>query len=237
MRGLVDKSRKYHPISGTVLDHLFNFNGLIDFMTELASQGKTYRMLGFLRHEVYTADPINIEHIMVTNFANYGKDLFMKSSLDTVFKVILGVELDTMCGTFEEGEMFSNAFDEASAAVMYRFFNFLWRVKRFLNIGSESVLRNSLRVIDEFVYKLIRIKIEQAQRLQDGTNGDILSRFIELKKTDPKYLRDIVLSFVIAGKDTSAVVLSWFLYMVCKNPHVQEKIAQEISEITKVESS
>ncbi|MED6144043.1 hypothetical protein PIB30_011836 [Stylosanthes scabra] len=119
---------------------------------------------------------------------------------------------------------------------MYRFFNFLWRVKRFLNIGSESVLRNSLRVIDEFVYKLISIKIEQAQRLQDGTNGDILSRFIELKETDPKYLRDILLCFVIAGKDTSAVVLSWFLYMLCKNPHVQEKIAQEISEITKVKN-
>ncbi|MED6144044.1 hypothetical protein PIB30_011837 [Stylosanthes scabra] len=72
-RGLFDKNRKYHPISGTVLDHLFNFHRLVDFMTELASQRKTYRMLNFLRHEVYTADPINIEHILVTNFANYGK--------------------------------------------------------------------------------------------------------------------------------------------------------------------
>lgn len=64
--------------------------------------------------------------------------------------------------------------------------------------------------------------------------GDILSRFIELKETDPKYLRDIILCFIIAGKDTTATTLSWFLYMMCKHPHVQEKIAQEIREVTTV---
>ena len=100
---------------------------------------------------------------------SYWQDLFMKSTLDSVFKVVLGVELDTMCGTYEEGKQFSNAFDEASAAVMYRYFNFLWRINRFLNIGSEAVFRNSLRVIDEYVYKLIRSKIEQAQKLQDDS--------------------------------------------------------------------
>lgn len=71
--------------------------------------------------------------------------------------------------------------------------------------------------------------------LQD-LKGDILSRFLELNETDPKYLKDIVLSFVIAGKDTTAITLSWFLYQLCKNPHVQEKIAQEIREATKVEN-
>lgn len=42
--------------------------------------------------------------------------------------------------------------------------------------------------------------------------GDILSRFLELRKTDPKYLKDIILSFMIAGKDTTASTLSWFIY-------------------------
>nr|XP_027189547.1 cytochrome P450 704C1-like isoform X2 [Cicer arietinum] len=163
----------------------------------------------------------------------------MKSTLDSVFKVILGVELDTMCGTYREGTQFSNAFDEASAALMFRYVNSFWKVQRFLNIGSEAVLRKSLRVIDEYVYKLIRTKIDQAQKPQDNSldlKGDILSRFLELNETDPKYLKDIVLSFVIAGKDTTAITLSWFLYQLCKNPHVQEKIAQEIREATKVEN-
>ena len=63
--------------------------------------------------------------------------------------------------------------------------------------------------------------------------GDVLSRFLELRKTDPKYLKDIILSFIIAGKDTTALTLSWFLYMLCKHPPIQEKIAQEVKEATK----
>ncbi|XP_045822513.1 cytochrome P450 704C1-like [Trifolium pratense] len=308
---LVDKKRKYHPIAGTVLHQLFHFHRLLEYMTDLTNKRKTYRLLSFTRSEVYTANPANIEHMLVTNFSNYGKgwyhhsvledllgdgiftvdgeqwrhqrksasyqfstkllrefsssvfksnavklagivseaaisnntielqDLFMKSTLDSVFKVILGVELDTMCGTYREGTQFSTAFDEASEAIMFRYVNFLWKVQRFLNIGSEAVLKKSLRVIDDYVYKVITSKIEQSQKPQDnslGLKGDILSRFLELNETDSKYLKDIILSFIIAGKDTTAITLSWFIYQLCKHPHVQEKIAQEIRDVTKLEN-
>ncbi len=66
---------------------------------------------------------------------------------------------------------------------------------------------------------------------------DILSRFLvesnwNPEKMNDQYLRDIILSFMIAGKDTSASTLSWFLYMLCKNPLIQEKIAQEVKDVT-----
>lgn len=91
----------------------------------------------------------------------------MKSALDSVFKVVLGVELDTMYGTYEEGTRFSNAFDEASAITSYRYVDVFWKIKRLLNIGSEAVLRNNVRVVDQFVYKVIRTKIQQVQKQQD----------------------------------------------------------------------
>lgn len=47
-----------------------------------------------------------------------------------------------------------------------------------------------------------------------------------------KYLRDIILNFMIAGKDTTGAALSWFFYMLCKHPLVQEKIVQEIRDVT-----
>lgn len=52
-----------------------------------------------------------------------------------------------------------------------------------------------------------------------------------------KYLRDITLNFIIAGKDTTANTLTWFFYMLCKHPLVQEKIALEVRESTQVENS
>lgn len=69
---------------------------------------------------------------------------------------------------------------------------------------------------------------------------DILSRFLLESKKDPKkmndrYLRDIILSFVIAGKDTSADTLTWFFYLLCKHPLVQEKVVLEVREATKAQ--
>lgn len=63
---------------------------------------------------------------------------------------------------------------------------------------------------------------------------DILSRFlIESEKDsdmDDRYLMDIILNFILAGKDSSANTLSWFFYMLCKNPAIQDKVVSEIEE-------
>lgn len=61
---------------------------------------------------------------------------------------------------------------------------------------------------------------------------DILSRFLQVTETDSTYLRDIILNFIIAGKDTTATTLAWFIYLLCKHPHVQDKIVKELRELT-----
>jgi cytochrome P450 len=73
--------------------------------------------------------------------------------------------------------------------------------------------------------------------LWQAKKEDILSRFLLEREKDPgcfdnKYLRDIILNFVIAGRDTSAGTLSWFLYVMCSNQHIQDKIAGEVRAAT-----
>ncbi|KAI5647339.1 hypothetical protein M9H77_33344 [Catharanthus roseus] len=304
----ITKKKKYHPIGGTILNQLINFNRLHHYMTDLAAKYRTYRLISPFRNEIYTSDPANVEYILKTNFKNYGKgwhnysilkdllgdgiftvdgdkwleqrkvssfefstrvlrdfssvifgknviklakilsgaagsgqildiqDLFMKSTLDSIFRVAFGVELDSMCGSNEEGKRFSNAFDDASAITLRRYVDVSWKIKKALNIGSEAKLKKYIRVIDDLVYKLIQTKTEQMHNPQDGFSAlkkdDILSRFLQVTQTDPKYLRDIILNFIIAGKDTTAATLSWFIYALCKHPHIQEKISKEIKEVT-----
>lgn len=62
---------------------------------------------------------------------------------------------------------------------------------------------------------------------------DILSRFLQVTESDPTYLRDIILNVIIAGKDTTATTLAWFIYLLCKHPHVQDKVVKELREATK----
>lgn len=65
---------------------------------------------------------------------------------------------------------------------------------------------------------------------------DLLSRFIELSK-DPesnmtdKSLRDIVLNFVIAGRDTTATTLSWAIYMIMTHEDVADKLFSELKSL------
>ncbi|CAA2955789.1 cytochrome P450 704C1-like [Olea europaea subsp. europaea] len=168
------------------------------------------------------------------------QDLFMKSTLDSVFKVVLGVDLDSMRGTNEEGTQFSKAFDEASELTAYRYVDISWPIKQFFNIGSEAKLKSCMKIVNEFVYKVIRNKIEQVHKPSDHLSlnkGDILSRFLDMNETDPKYLKDIILSFIIAGKDTTASTLSWFFYMMCKHPLIQVKIAKEVREAAKLQKN
>ena len=49
--------------------------------------------------------------------------------------------------------------------------------------------------------------------------------------------KDIILSFMIAGEDTTASTLSWFIYLLCKHPHIQEKIALEVRESTNLKDN
>ncbi|KAL5214698.1 hypothetical protein ABZP36_003850 [Zizania latifolia] len=72
-RALLGKKRKYPPVAGTVLHQVLNFGRLVEYQTELSRRYRTFRMLTPTYNYVYTVDPANVEYILKTNFANYGK--------------------------------------------------------------------------------------------------------------------------------------------------------------------
>jgi len=42
-----------------------------------------------------------------------------------------------------------------------------------------------------------------------------------------------MLNFVIVGHDTTAMTLSWFVYMICSHPNVVDKIHEELCAFEK----
>ncbi|RWW42252.1 hypothetical protein BHE74_00052214 [Ensete ventricosum] len=169
----------------------------------------------------------------------WAQDLFMRMTLDSISKIGFGVEIGTLAADLPENA-FAQAFDDANIIVTNRFIDPFWRIKRLLRVQGEGRLQRSIKVLDEFTYDIIRtrkakIKLARAnERNGDKMKHDLLSRFIELGEgdgsifSDDKSLRDVVLNFVIAGRDTTAATLSWFVYMVMTHPGVAEKLHDEL---------
>ena len=89
--------------------------------------------------------------------------------MDSVFKIGFGVELDTVGGADEESAKFSKAFDNCNDLTYWRYVDLSWKIKRFLNFGCEAALKNSIKVVDDFVYKIIDRKIELMTRDKAGS--------------------------------------------------------------------
>jgi len=57
---------------------------------------------------------------------------------------------------------------------------------------------------------------------------DLLAKFITAKDPegklmfDDKYLLDVLKSFIIAGRDTTAVCLTWTIYLLAQHPDVEK---------------
>ncbi|PKU73110.1 Cytochrome P450 704C1 [Dendrobium catenatum] len=164
------------------------------------------------------------------------QELFMSSTMDSIFKIGFGFDLMNLDGSVD-GIKFTKAFDNASVYITSRYVDVFWKFKRFFNIGYEAQLKKDINVINDFIYDLIRAKKENMTNAKNNLEKkeDIISRFMAEMEHDPEnityeYLRDIALNFVIAGKDTTAGTLSWFIYLLCKHPYVQEEIYQEVKE-------
>ncbi|KAL5571495.1 hypothetical protein UlMin_021092 [Ulmus minor] len=158
---------------------------------------------------------------IVSEFSASGRvfdiqDLVMRCTLDSIFKIGYGVELNCLEGSSKESIAFMKAFDSSNALVCWRNVDPFWKLKRFLDIGSEASLKKNIRILDDFVNQIIRNKRKLfASGRESNDKEDILSRFLTESEKDPD----------------SASTLSWFLYMLCKNPIVQEKIAEEVRDV------
>lgn len=84
----------------------------------------------------------------------------MRCTLDSIFKVGFGVELNCLEGSNKEGTAFMKAFDESNAMIYWRFVDPFWKIKRFFNIGCETSLKKNIKIIDDFLSYLIHTRRE-----------------------------------------------------------------------------
>lgn len=169
------------------------------------------------------------------------QDVLLRLTFDNVCMIAFGVDPGCLRPGLKNIP-FAKAFEDATEMTVLRFVmpTALWKAMRYLDIGTERKLKRSIERVDEFAEEVIRTRKKELC----GSHGeekkkersDLLSIFMGLKDEEGrpfsnKFLRDICVNFILAGRDTSSVALSWFFWLIDMNPVVEERILEEICRI------
>ncbi|KAI9274186.1 cytochrome P450 [Sporodiniella umbellata] len=160
--------------------------------------------------------------------------LMFKFTLDSFVYLGFGVQLDSLLK--EESVPFAESFDFLQRNCAARFMDPASKLKeRFANMfqAKEKTIPYNLKVIDTFAQEVIEKRRKEIAAGEE--KKDLLGRFMAAsnesgERLNDKELRDAVLNFIIAGRDTTAQALSWLFYSISLQPRIEKKILQEISQ-------
>jgi len=150
------------------------------------------------------------------------QDLFKRLTLDAFSEIGFGVEINSL----EQKTPFAEAFDFAQERIV------VYYRAPYLMYTKDSQFDLSINNIDKFIYNIIEARKGSSIEVLEK-NNDLLSRFMCLRDDEgnpynPQFLRDIVLNFFIAGRDTTGQLLTWTFYLLSKYPNVYKKLLEEV---------
>ncbi|CAH2060450.1 unnamed protein product [Thlaspi arvense] len=233
------KGKQFSVILGDLLGRgIFNSDGdTWRFQRKLASLELGSVSVRVFAHEIVKTEIETRLIPVLTSFSTNPssvldlQDVFRRFSFNTISKLSFGFDADCLRLPFPTSE-FAVAFDAASTLSAKRAlapFPLLWKIKRIFKIGSEKELKESINVINRLAGDLIK------QRRLSGLTGkknDLISRFMAvLAEDDDEYLRDIVVSFLLAGRDTVAAGLTGFFWLLTHHPKVENRIKEELDRV------
>jgi len=197
-------------------------------------------------HEIFIAKAKRLSCLLNAGETTDMQLHFFNFTMDSIMKILFGVTSDQLGG---EDNTYAKNYDIAHRC----FFEFgasnlgVYEAVRFLpwpfgGSGGLAVqamqwfspvyqeFRKSLRALDTESFRLIeacRADPKLAER------ADLLALFVQSEdeqKLTTKGLRDTVLNFIIAGRDTTACLLSWMFYILATHPDLQRRITEEVDQ-------
>ncbi|KAF9970489.1 hypothetical protein BGZ73_006801 [Actinomortierella ambigua] len=171
-------------------------------------------------------------------------ELMYKFTLDTFGMVSFGKDFGCL-DTMEHEPEFARALDEMMVLLTERMFDPLWRVtERFTERGRK--LQSLQQVIHKHAYGVIRERRKHGN--EDGSykpfnvlgdRKDLLEMMLESTDSEGNPLsddliKDMVLNFTIAGRDTTAQGLTWLFFSLLKadaDKGVLNKLVEEVDTV------
>ena len=205
-----------------VASHMFSESGLRHKLQAVVA-----------KHSKYLAEALRNKDGAVIDLQETCQSL----TFDVICELVFGECPHALLETLEHGRKpaFLEAFDRAQCIAAQRGMQPepVWHLARVLGVGSEAELAKCIKTIDAYIYDVIKRRRESG-----GGGNDLLSMYLDFAaKTgltyiaSDVYLRDTILNFMIAGRDTtSATICNWLRLMSTDDAvsrGVPEKLVRE----------
>ncbi|KDP46287.1 hypothetical protein JCGZ_10127 [Jatropha curcas] len=236
------KGKPFTEILGDFLGYgIFNVDGeLWNSQRKLASHEFTAKSLreffiSTLEEEVDKGLSPVFESLAETGEVFDLQELLRRLAFNMICKVSLGIDRRCLDPSLPVSPL-ARAFDMASeicarraTAPMY----LVWKFKRCLGIGSEKMLKDAVQRVHQYVSKVIvnreKMILEQGEN-NNNQNQDLLSRLI-LARHEEKVIRDMVVSFIMAGRDTTSAAMTWLFWLLSCHPDIEQEVFKETNII------
>ncbi|KAL8826825.1 MAG: hypothetical protein Q9191_003562 [Dirinaria sp. TL-2023a] len=152
--------------------------------------------------------------------------VFFRFTLATTTALIFGKPVSDLGD--EDHNNFGKSFDYASliSALRLRLADLCWVYKPKKYVQACDVVHE---YANYFVQEALRSKNHNSEGSLSESHALILDLYDELK--DPLLVRDQLMHVLIAGRDTTACLMSWTLYLLVRHPMVLDKLRQEIQDV------
>ena len=95
----------------------------------------------------------------------------------------------------------------------------------FVPTRKNLRMRRAIRELDRIAYGVL-------DGHRNGASGDMLSMLLAgAGGHDRKLMRDEIVTFIGAGSETTAVTLSWCIYLLSRHPEARGKLREEVSRV------
>ena len=150
--------------------------------------------------------------------------LFFRFTLDTTSTFLFGESTYTLKeGQSATGLEFARSFDTAQDYVVKRFrlLDLYWL------IGGPN-FRKSCSMAHQFIDEIIKRRQRQELHSNDPGGNYFFFDAIAKDSTNEEALRGQLLNILLAGRDTTACLLSWAFHLLARHPRVLLQLREEI---------
>ncbi|KAF9430695.1 hypothetical protein BGZ94_004912 [Podila epigama] len=162
------------------------------------------------------------------------QEIFYKFTLDSFGEVSFGQSFGCLDNPEIEVE-FASAFDRLNTIVFNRLFEGAWQLREWIT-GTNKIIAHDKKVITDFALNIIR---DRRAKGFHKPQKDLLQLFMDMTDDDGKHLsddmlKDLILNFIIAGRDTTAQALSWMFYLLHRSNSDRAIVPKLVNEIDEV---